>query len=184
MRALLPAFLFVVAAIPSQQLPNETRGIYEAVARAVLKDGVPAAFIVIDDWRPVPPATAWVWERLPGVPAELRKKVAELPKPPVGETGEHYKVEDLPQGARLVTVDEIRPVVSRWPPGTNPIEEKYGTKWQLSFSKPVMTDDGLDAVVYWGYGCGPLCGAGGYAWLHRTARGSAWAVQTVTTIVS
>ncbi|HEX5069575.1 MAG TPA: hypothetical protein VFV78_05100 [Vicinamibacterales bacterium] len=192
MKAVLLFCLLMTAAMPPQAATDDTRGIYDAVLAAVFKhvrEEVPTSFIVADYKRPVVPPTEWAWQRL-GAPAELKAKAAQLPawRVPTKEEPPNiqpHRREDFPAGTQFASIDELRPLMSVAPPrGTNPIEAKYHVRWLIDLSAPLVTEAGLDALVQFGYGCGDLCGAGGYAWLHRPTRTTPWTVQLVVTIVS
>ena len=44
------------------------------------------------------------------------------------------------------------------------------------FSRPVITDDRLNALVWFSHACGSLCGEAGYAWLQRSSTTAEWVV--------
>jgi hypothetical protein len=44
------------------------------------------------------------------------------------------------------------------------------------FSRPVITEDGLDALVWSAQACGSMCGRTDVHWLHRASRSDPWTV--------
>jgi hypothetical protein len=48
----------------------------------------------------------------------------------------------------------------------------------LSLTPVVFTSDSLDALVYYEYGCGPLCGGGDAVWLKRD-KAHRWTIRKI-----
>jgi hypothetical protein len=179
--------VFAPRLVAQQQAVSDERGIYEAVMKAVIKGGVPASFVVPAERRSLPPPSASDWSRLGSVPAELRAKVAKLPVPPSADDKDLQKPEFFPAGAHIVPGAELHALTSSGPKENNSypaLVAKYQARDIMSFTKPVATDDGFDILVHFGHGCGSVCGANGYAWLHRGSKTDPWTVKVVITAVA
>jgi hypothetical protein len=175
-------------ALPAQQQAavNDERAVYEAVLKEIFKGGaVPASFVVPAEPRLVPPPSTSQWDRLGAVPTELRTKVASLPATPSPEERGLHKAESFPPGAHIVPATERRDLTSGAQNNGYPeMLAKYQARDLVSFSKPIATADGLDAFVWFGHGCGLLCGTVGYAWLHRASKTDPWTVKILYVAVA
>jgi len=89
-----------------------------------------------------------------------------------------HNVADFPAGTRLVPEAEIESIFEpNLENGWTIFKRRYASDKWLSFSQVLLTDDGLDALVYYETRCGGLCGEGGYTWLHRDLGQSHWLIR-------
>lgn len=163
---------------------SDTAGIMAAVIADLYLNKPPANVVVEETPLAFAPPSTDDWQSLGGDTAALQKKIA-------GATtvATLYTQDELPKGTTLVARQVILDAF-HWEPGTD-LNARWATfretfkapSWER-FSRPVITDDGLDALVTYGHGCGPLCGEGGYAWLHRVSRSAPWVVKRLVKIVS
>jgi hypothetical protein len=54
--------------------------------------------------------------------------------------------------------------------------DEFKARSLLRFSRPVITDDGLDALVWSAQACGSMCGRTDVHWLHRVSRLDPWTI--------
>jgi hypothetical protein len=54
--------------------------------------------------------------------------------------------------------------------------DEFKTRSLWRFSRPVITADGLDALVWSAEACGSMCGRTDVLWLHRVSRSDPWIV--------
>jgi hypothetical protein len=54
--------------------------------------------------------------------------------------------------------------------------EEFKARSLWRFSRPVITADGLDALVWSAQACGSMCGRTDVLWLHRVSRSDPWIV--------
>jgi hypothetical protein len=91
----------------------------------------------------------------------------------------------LPVGTQLVPradIDRLFREAPRGPGleyGWRPFRERWGVVGWQALSRPVITDDGRDALVYYENHCGAICGEGAMAWLHRDSAADPWAIKQV-----
>jgi hypothetical protein len=89
-----------------------------------------------------------------------------------------HNVADFPAGTRLVPEAEIQAIFERdVEKGWTVFKRRYASDKWLSVSEVLLTDDALEALVYYETRCGGLCGEGGYAWLHRDLVQSRWLMR-------
>ena len=189
-RASVLVMAAVLAAPPANQSAVEIRDIHEAVLNAIFSPPPPKTFVVFAEYRRMRAPDEPSWQRfssgLPdfgSVPSDLRQRVVaastETPAPTDLHTADQF-----PSGALILPSAEVGALTRSGPPDMRSypaLRAKYGVDSVLSFSRPVMTTDGLDAVVYYLHGCGSACGTFGYVWLHRPSRTARWAAKRVVT---
>jgi hypothetical protein len=89
-----------------------------------------------------------------------------------------FAAASFPPWTRLVTHAELQPLrrgpnlAVRW----HEFEERFGVREFVAFSRPVVSDDSLDALVYRVYSDGPESAVGELFWLHRAATSDTWSI--------
>ena len=184
-RGLVFAACVVVAVIYPRQpaatalSQNEEREIYSAVLDSLFGGKAPAAWVIetMPLSMPTPVASDWGWlgEGTAGLRALVEARAE--PPPPKPFTRDHFQT-----GTILVPREEIAELFrnaqadgtpeSRW----LPFRSKFKVQSYQGLSEPVITADGLNALVWYSNACGSLCGEAGYAWLRRPSLRAAWAV--------
>jgi hypothetical protein len=159
----------VLRAGPAQQRGSDERGIYSAVLGHLFSAGVPPRIVV----ETVPVAMAALSEsdlqRLDRAAAGMRT-TDQTP----------FTVEMFPPGTTLVARETILELILYAPrgPGLDDHWRSFRTRFNVqtyqAFSRPVLSADGLSALVWFRHSCGSLCGTGGYAWLQRATVTSDW----------
>ncbi|HEX5069576.1 MAG TPA: hypothetical protein VFV78_05105 [Vicinamibacterales bacterium] len=177
MKAVIAAAVLALFSVPQAATPSDTRGINDAVVAAIFKDGKgPLSFVVRAEYRPMVKPNNGIVAKLGSVPAELFRKVEQAVATPPAP-GELHAAANFPAAAHIVPGEELTMLVRGAPIGTNgypALQEKYQTRDMLSFSRPVMTDDRLNVLVWYSHGCGSLCGSVGYVLLRRETITSPW----------
>jgi hypothetical protein len=56
------------------------------------------------------------------------------------------------------------------------LRQQYGVGVSYAFSRPVVAEDLLSALVFYALTCGPQCGESGFVWLTRSSQDSRWSV--------
>lgn len=85
---------------------------------------------------------------------------------------------DVPPGARLISRSRIHDIFRADPMnGWSQFRQVTGAPSWQGFSKPILTADGLHALVYAEHYCGIVCGQGEYLWLSRTDEQAGWGVK-------
>ncbi len=153
--------------------------IYEALLKDIFPGEQQPSVLLIEGVPRVfenPPA--WVWQKL-GAGAERQASVERAVAPPATP----FAGESFPPGTQLARLEEIeallRPAVAVKDPEEGrrqALRNRFKVEAFQGFSRPIVTEDGLDALVSYSHHCGLLCGSIGYAWLHRTSRAGAWSV--------
>jgi hypothetical protein len=161
------------------------REIYEAILTDILRGSLPAALLIQAAPRPMQRPSTSDWDKLGGFGTQLRARVDSAQSVSI----EPFTPASFPAGTRLVTEAELTEIrAASSPIGFEDywrrIREKFGVQSLQSFSHPIVTDDGLQAFVVYGNGCGFLCGESGFAWVHRTSRAEPWIVKRLVKIVS
>jgi hypothetical protein len=88
-----------------------------------------------------------------------------------------FEQEEIPKGARLILRSAIDAVFTPDPPaGWSRLEQVIGARTWQGFSRPVLSADGLQALVYAEHHCGSTCGHGKYFWLSRRSTRDTWRV--------
>jgi len=180
--ALLLAFTLVAtpqAATP--QASTDERSIFDAVLKDLLGKELPGALLIESTPRAFNYVGEFDWKKFGPTPDALSPKLKTLSTVP-------FTVDAFPKGAQLIAQQDLMELFS---PKNRDFDEawtivrtKYKVQSTQAFSRPVITDDGLDAYVMYSHGCGMLCGQYGYAWLHRTSRSDSWVVKRFVKIVS
>lgn len=178
--------------VGAQQGRSDSRapGIYEAVLTAIFKGSLPTRIVV--QARPLPfrSPEPFDWSRFGADAEPLRAALAsEENSAPVGR--DILDLQRLPKGTALVSREEIedffrsmrapQSLEERW----TQLREKLGVQSYQGLSVPVVSGDGLTAVVWYSHSCGSLCGQGGWAVLKRAPTGADWTVvQQIVKVVS
>lgn len=102
-----------------------------------------------------------------------------------------FIVEMFPPGTTLVSREEISELILTAPSGRTPEDRwqpfraRFNVQSYQGFSRPVLSDDGLNALVWFLHSCGSVCGKGGYAWLQRASLTSEWVfVKSLVTLLA
>jgi hypothetical protein len=169
-----------IQATPKPQRASEERGIYTAVLASLFRQNVPSALVV--ETRPLllrnPSAADWQW--LGPDTSTLRSKVESEALRAATSTA--FTPELFPPGTTLVSREDIAELFRTAPPGQTtedrwlPFRTRFHVQTYQGFSRPVVTDDGLNALVWFSHACGSLCGEAGYAWVQRSSTTAEWVV--------
>ena len=141
----------------------------------------PASQMVVKDMAVAMPtlrgsSSGWL-RQFSEVPSELRR-AARQPSP----TKPHRLDASLfPPGTRLVSAESVEAIfagsgIQESGENWSAFGRQFRAKGWLSFSVGLVSDDQLDALVYYQVQCGGLCGEGGYVWLRRDAVSSPWRI--------
>jgi hypothetical protein len=86
--------------------------------------------------------------------------------------------------ARLITAGDLKEIFSTGPnPGWGEFKRRYpGHSGWLRFTPVAFTADSLNAMVYYEYHCGSLCGGGNAVWMVRSPNARAWRIHRVMTL--
>jgi hypothetical protein len=132
--------------------------------------------VAVVDATPIPlvqpTASQWIW--FGDSAAALRSEVEST----VEITPDLFTIGSFPPSTHLVPRADLQPLrggletMPRWAV----FRDRYGAREVFAFSRPVVTDDGLDALVYRVLTDGPGSGRTDLFWLHRAARSDAWSV--------
>jgi hypothetical protein len=169
--------------ISNSQASTDERGIYQAVLASLFDGRVPSALVVTTPVLAMRVPAAWQWQQL-GVAAEaLRSKVdARIQAQAVQSSSATFPVEWFPAGTTLVPYGEIEELLRSAPRGGTPenvwipFRTRFGVPTYQGFSLPVLSDDQLNALVWYRHSCGSLCGEAGFAWLQRRSPAAEWVV--------
>ena len=95
-------------------------------------------------------------------------------------TPDAFALELFPPSTQLVSQAELQPL------GGAPLDDllrswaafrdRFRAQTFYAFSSPVVSDDGLDALVFRATSCGPQCGRTDLFWIHRAARSEPWSI--------
>jgi hypothetical protein len=86
-----------------------------------------------------------------------------------------FAPEEVPTGARLIPRSEIEAMFSADPTsGWQRFQQATGARTWQAFSRPVLSADGLHALIYAEHRCGSVCGHGKYFWLSRRDARDKW----------
>ena len=97
------------------------------------------------------------------------------PDPAVGP----FAPAEVPTGARLIRRSEINAMFSPDPSsGWSRLQQATGARSWQAFSRPVLSADGLQALIYAEAHCGSLCGYGKYFWLSRRDTRDKWRITS------
>jgi len=118
-------------------------------------------------------ATDWL-AKFGDVPAELRQAASRQAPTKIGEMSASM----LPPRTRIVSTQAVDAIFTGSDLDAHWIAfyRQFDARGWISFSDVIVTDSGLDALVYYESRCGGLCGEGGYVWLHRGTSRSQWVV--------
>ena len=154
------------------------RGIYEAMLIVLLRGDLPSVVVVQAVPLPLPAPSAADWQWL-GAGSDALRIAVERSRPLAVEP---FVVEAFPPGTQLVPREEIEEQFRSAPRGRpediwTAFSARYKAQSFQGFSRPVKSENGLDAFLWYSHSCGSLCGESGYAWLHRASSDVAWAVS-------
>jgi hypothetical protein len=94
-----------------------------------------------------------------------------------------FRLESFPEGTQLMLREQIQDFFRNAPAGTSSkdkwrmFRERFKAQSFEAFSRPLVTEDGLDALIYYSSTYGSLGCETGYAWLHRQSTTAPWVVQ-------
>ena len=157
---------------------REERGIYEAVIKMLVRGDLPSKLVIRTPHLVFPVPSTIELGPLGPASGTLQTKV-QAARPSQAES---INVESFPAGTQFVAKEEIDEIFRTAPRGNSPdsrwipFRERFNATSYQAFSRPIVTDDGLDALVYYQHACGSLCGESGYVWLHRSSTADAWMV--------
>lgn len=176
------AAMLLIACAPAPRAANPRRDapsrVYAAVIDSVFTRGVPDTLLVAESTlafrAPSGGIPAWraQFDSLPaGLPAALesasafRQSSDQLP---------------LPRPIRVVTRRELREIFAAGiDAGWKELARRYPRQRQyIQFSPAVFTSGYTDALVYYEYHCGGLCGGGEIVWLQPAGDGR-WRVRKI-----
>ena len=84
----------------------------------------------------------------------------------------------LPRPASFVTRTELIDIFVNGPHGWQDFYQRYPAHRGYMESSPIaFTTDSLNALVYYEYRCGGLCGHGEVVWLRRQTRDAPWRIR-------
>ena len=98
-------------------------------------------------------------------------------------TQDTFALDLFPPSTQLVAPAELQPLrraplddlLKSWAA----FRDRFGAQTFYAFSSPVVSDDGLDALVFRATACGPQCGQTDVFWIHRAARSEPWSIAKV-----
>jgi hypothetical protein len=160
------------------QAPEE-RGIYEAVLKMLLGRSLPSALVMQTPPLVLPHMSASEWRILdPDTSSTLQTKVEAARSAPT----DSFSGGSFPPGTQLVPKEQIEELFRTAPSGNSPesswlpFRSRFNVSSFQAVSRPIITDDGLNALVYYSHSCGLLCGETGYAVLYRSSLSEVWVV--------
>jgi hypothetical protein len=166
------------------------RGIYEPVLSAIFKGSLPARIVVQAKPLPFRSPESFDWSRF-GSDADPLRAVVTPPENPASPDLDILDLRVLPKGTVLVSREEIEDFFrsmrapQRFEDQWTQLRAKLGVQSFQGLSRPVVSHDGLTAVVWYSHSCGSLCGEGGWAVLKRPTTGADWVVvQQIVKVVS
>jgi len=155
------------------------RQIYVALLRDLFRGSLPASYVIQTMPLSLPQPSAYDWRWLGSGTAALQAKVeATKPLPAVA-----FSAGSFLDPTTLVSKEELVAFFHDGPAGTSlndrwrAFHERFKVEAFQAFSRPVVTDAGLDALVYYSNSYGSQGGEAGFAWLHRSSPSAAWAVE-------
>jgi len=157
---------------------RDERGIYEAVIKMMLRGDLPSALVIQTPPLVLRLPSASDWRMLSPESDTLQTKI-EAARP---GSADPISGESFPPGTQLVPKEQIEDLFRTAPRGNSPEDSwipfraRFNVSSIQAFSRPIITNDGLDALVYYSHSCGTLCGETGYAVLHRSSPSEAWVV--------
>jgi hypothetical protein len=146
---------------------------YAALYKTILSagSGLPAVTIVQAEGIPIPSISGL---EVGDLPAELRRRLQTAQ----GGSGQEFTTSSFPPGTEVVPQAEIDTFFHGSGDGWARFRERFpGAGGYHAFSRPILTADLHDGIIYIESHCGWLCGWGGYAWLHRDSSTSPWTVK-------
>jgi hypothetical protein len=126
-----------------------------------------------------PRLTEWQWEFF-GAPVQTLRLKSERSAEFTLDT---FALGWFPPSTQLVPQAELQPLrrapledlLRSWAA----FRDRFGTEKFYAFSSPVVSDDGLDALVFRATSCGPQCGRTDLFWIHRAAPSESWSIAKV-----
>jgi len=158
--------------------PADDPGLYQAMLVNLAGDSTTSTFVVQSTPVQMSAPTEADWERLGIETAALKTAVAASPAADTAPFG----AASFPAGVKLVSREAVQALFRTAAAGATiddrwkTFRERYAAKSLQGFSRPVITADGLEALIYYTHSCGSLCGEAGYAWLRRASKTAPWRV--------
>ena len=152
----------------------DDRDLYTALLQNILHVPVVTAAVVDASPMALTPLSDTDWRMLGSLGPQLRAKVdRRRPGPPVP-----FTTASFPPGTRVIAAEDIESVLTARPPagGWFAFQERFKIHSFQAFSRAVVSDDGLDALVRYSHTCGNQCGETGFALLHRNSTRDRWLV--------
>jgi hypothetical protein len=112
------------------------------------------------------------WQWLGPRTAALRAVSETLAAVPVGP----FDSASFPPRVTLITRDVAQKYQRAEEAVWVQFRDEFKTRSLWRFSRPVITDDGLDALVWSAQACGSMCGRTDVHWLHRVSRSDPWTI--------
>jgi hypothetical protein len=89
--------------------------------------------------------------------------------------------QSLPPGTQLVPRSEINQFFQNSGRGLEETWDQFHARWGVpgyhGVSRPIVSDDGLNALAYHEVHCGSLCGFGVVIWLTRASANAPWLIR-------
>jgi hypothetical protein len=156
---------------------NAVKGLYADIFAALLRNtaSVGGSSIVIVDETSLQVQrlsdSEWQWF---GAQTVALRAVAERA---AATPADRFDSASFPPGVTLITRD----VAQRfWRAREEAIwtqfREEFKAQSLWRFSRPVITEDGLDALIWSAQACGSMCGRTDVLWLHRVSRSDPWMI--------
>lgn len=146
-------------------------GIYGCLLKALSDQ--PQHSVLVVELLPVPLVrpTESQWDRFGPGAAALRLKGS------LAEAGVPFSPAWFHAGTQLASRDEIQKALALDRSAWVPFRQQFSADGYLALSRPLMSDDGLHALVWYRRQWCRICGDGGYAWLHRQSKSDEWRVE-------
>ena len=173
----LAAWAFLSEGTQPEPPGDPDRQVFAVLLPALSRDGA-ASYIVEVTPLPVPQPSDSDWEWFGSAARPLRAKVEAVKE----TSAKPFSNVSLPSAVVLVPREELSDLF-RYPLDGKGLEEiwlsfrqRFKVQSFYRFSRPVVTEDGLAALVSYSHSCGSLCGESGFVWLRRASRSDRWAV--------
>jgi hypothetical protein len=155
------------------------RDIYTALLRDLFRGTLPTAFVIQTNPLALASPSPSDWALLGPGTAALRTRVETMTL----QSTAAFTVESFPDGTTLVSKEDIGAFFRDASVGANlndrwsAFHGRFKVAGYQGFSRPIVSDAGLDALVWYSNSYGSLGGEAGYAWLHRPSRSGNWVVE-------
>ena len=152
-------------------------GMFRAVLEQLSRDGATSRWVVqATPLRLVRPSAAdWAWFGLST--KALQEKVAGTSD----SISADLKDGLFPRATSLLTAQDLQRLrVALREPDSGEVWAAFRRRHHVqafyAFSSPIVSDDGLNALVYYSLTCGPQCGESGFVLLDRASVDGPWSV--------